>query len=148
MSSYRPEKTIIADKKLQFGIVVSDFNAYFTSQMLKNAEEAFKDFQANVVKVVHVPGAFEMPLTAKQLLQKNCDVVLVLGVLIKGNTDHYHYVCDAVNKGIMEVTIKNNKPVIFGLLTCNTEKQVQERVDKVADLAYAAVIMGNNSLNI
>ncbi len=75
-----------------------------------------------------VPGSFELPLAAKFLaMSGTVDAVICAGVLIKGDTLHFEYICDAVSKGIMNVGIQTNLPMIFGVLTCLDEEQVKKR---------------------
>lgn len=75
-----------------------------------------------------VPGAFELPLAAKLLaMSGTVDAIITAGVLIKGDTMHFEYICDATSKAIMNVGINTNTPVIFGVLTCLTEEQVIKR---------------------
>ena len=75
-----------------------------------------------------VPGSFELPLAAKFLaLSGTVDAVICAGVLIKGDTMHFEYICDAVSKGIMNVGIQTNLPIVFGVLTCLDEEQVKKR---------------------
>jgi 6,7-dimethyl-8-ribityllumazine synthase len=97
--------------------------------------------------VVEVPGAFELPLVAKQLLSSNkFDAVIILGAVIRGETDHYDYVCQQVSAGCQQVSLEMKKPVIFGVLTTNNEDEALARVGgkhghKGDDAAQAALMM-------
>ena len=120
------------------GIVVSVFNKPITDGLL---EGCIKSLNENGVKeeninVVYVPGAFELPAKVKKLTKNNSyDCIIALGCIIQGETDHYHYISQAVTEGIMSVTLEKTSPhIIFGVLTCQNK-----------ELAYAR--SGNNEKN-
>ena len=120
------------------GIVVSVFNKPITDGLL---EGCIKSLNENGVKeeninIVYVPGAFELPAKVKKLTENNSyDCIIALGCIIKGETDHYHYISQAVTEGIMSVTLEKTSPhIIFGVLTCQNK-----------ELAYAR--SGNNEKN-
>ncbi len=120
------------------GIVVSVFNKPITDGLL---EGCIKSLNENGVKeeninVVYVPGAFELPAKVKKLTENNSyDCIIALGCIIQGETDHYHYISQAVTEGIMSVTLEKTSPhIIFGVLTCQNK-----------ELAYAR--SGNNEKN-
>lgn len=77
--------------------------------------------------VLRVAGAFELPLAAQQALAAGFDAVVCLGVIIRGGTPHFDYVCDAVTAGLTRVQLDAGKPVGFGVLTCDTEQQALDR---------------------
>lgn len=117
-----------ADFKI--GIVVSEWNDHITGALLNGALETFT---TNGVKeenlfVHHVPGAFELPLGAQWLFESQpLDGVLIIGVVIQGETRHFDFVCDGTTQGVMDVMLRHNKPVSFCLLTDNTEQQSLDR---------------------
>lgn len=117
-----------ADFKI--GIVVSEWNDHITGILLAGAVETFT---TNGVKeenliVQTVPGAFELPLGAQWLLEnQSLDGVLIIGVVIQGETRHFDFVCDGATQGVMDVMLRHNKPVSFCLLTDNTEQQSLDR---------------------
>ncbi len=116
------------DKKI--GIVVSEFNIELTKKMELGASEVLKEagfVDSNIVRVF-VPGAFEIPLAAKYLLKSGCEGVIGLGLVIRGGTSHFDYVCQAVTQGSMQVQLEAEKPVIFGVLTTETRKQAERRI--------------------
>lgn len=110
------------------GIVVAKWNSFITNELLEGALETLnrKGVSDDQIVVVHCPGAYEIPFTAKKLLSK-VDGVVALGAVIRGDTPHFHYVCDAANRGITELNLKGNKPVVFGVLTTDNVQQAQER---------------------
>jgi len=133
----------------RFGIVVSRFNPEVTTGLLRGARTALAE--AGVadgdISVVHVPGAFEIPLAALKLAQsKRIDAVITLGCLIKGDTMHFEYIAAAASQGIMNVMTATGVPVAFGLLTTLTDEQAAERAaddpnNKGREAALAAIEM-------
>ncbi|MBA3662413.1 MAG: 6,7-dimethyl-8-ribityllumazine synthase [Gammaproteobacteria bacterium] len=138
-------------KNAQFAIVVSDFNRDITSKLLEGAIQhlAEKEIATSQIKIVHVPGAVEVPLIAKRLAeQKKYDAIICLGCVIRGDTDHYQYVCAQVSEGCQQVMLQYNLPVIFGVLTTQNEAQALARVGgseghKGIEAAMAAIDMIN-----
>ena len=119
---------------MHIAIVVSDFNQEITLELLKGALHCAqeKNISAENIKVVHVPGAVEIPLIAKKLAKlKRYEAIIALGTVIRGETSHYDYVCDQVSMGCQSVMLEYEIPVIFGVLTCDNEEQAQARVGGV-----------------
>lgn len=117
-------------KKLRFAIVVAKFNEDITGGMLKGALKtlAENNVAANNIETVWVPGAFEIPLRAQQLAQsKKYDGIIVLGCVIKGDTDHYYYVAGESIRGVMDVMLKTGLPIGMGIITTNNLKQAKDR---------------------
>lgn len=111
-------------------IAVSDWNAEITSKLLSGALETLttNGVDKDSIEIVHVPGAFELPVGAKMLLKSaNADAVICLGCVIKGDTEHDQYINQAVATGITQLSIMSGKPIIFGLLTVNDNEQAMER---------------------
>lgn len=131
------------------GIVVSRFNQEITQALLDGALRRLNElgFSDSEITVMWVPGAFEIPLAAQRLAQEGvCEAIIALGAVIKGETDHYTYVCQQVSQGCQTVSLQNDMPVLFGVLTTNTEDQAKARAgglegNKGADCADAAVKM-------
>ena len=125
------ESTEIKDATI--GIVVSRWNSMITEAML---EGALSTLEANGVDqesitVVRCPGSYEIPLTAQWLLQtEHYDGIIALGVVIRGGTPHFEYVCDAVNRGVLDLNLSFSTPVAFGVLTTD---DVQQALDRVGD---------------
>lgn len=112
--------------------------------MLLGAKGAF--FKAGLRKkqidVFHVPGAFEIPITAQKLLDtKKYKGILSLGCVIKGKTNHYEYVCRGVTCGIQKLSIKKRFPIIFGVLMCKNASQAKARIKKSEDFAKSLLKM-------
>lgn len=115
----------------QFAIVVSRFNETITEKLLQGVLSRFNELNISQenINIVHVPGAFEIPLTAKLLAKtKKYNAIICLGAVIRGDTSHYDYVCQQVSTGCMQVMLECEVPVIFGVLTTDNEKQAEDRV--------------------
>jgi len=114
----------------RFAVVVSRFNEEITEGLLRGALEFFAEqsIPTETVKIVRVPGAFEIPLAAKRLAESgDYDAIVCLGCLIKGDTMHFEYIADAASHGIAQAAISTGVPIAFGVLTTMTEEQAVER---------------------
>jgi 6,7-dimethyl-8-ribityllumazine synthase len=117
-------------KEMRFAIVVSRFNEVISKSLLSGALDCILRHEGNEknITVVYVPGAFEIPLTAKKLVEsKKHDVVICLGALIRGATPHFEYISAEVSKGIARVGLETGTPVIFGVITSDSIEQALER---------------------
>jgi len=138
-------------KGLKFAIIVSRFNDLISERLLGGALDALVRSGAldADIQVVKVPGAWEIPLTAKRLAEKQtCDAIVCLGAVIRGNTRHFEYVSAEVSKGIAAVSLEHGIPVTFGVLTTDNIEQAIERAGSKAgnkgwDAAQAAIEMAN-----
>jgi 6,7-dimethyl-8-ribityllumazine synthase len=136
---------------MTFGIVASKFNKFVTSRLLAECVKALTKAGARdeAIEVVRVPGAFEIPLAARQLARcGRFDAVICLGAVIRGDTPHFEYISSEVSRGIMQASMEANVPVVFGVLTTETVAQAIERADPMkmnrgADAAKTAVEMVN-----
>lgn len=136
---------------LKIGIVVGRFNEFITSKLLGGAKDGLirHGVSDDDIDVAWVPGAFEVPFIAKQLVETgNYDAVIGLGTVIRGSTTHYDYVCNEAAKGIAKVSLDSNVPVIFGMVTTENIEQAIERSgtksgNKGYDSAVAAIEMAN-----
>ena len=145
------EGQLTAPTGAKFAILVSRFNEFITSKLLGGAIDALTrhGVEEGEIDIVWAPGAFEIPLLARKLASGDqYDAVVCLGAVIRGGTDHYQYVAGEVTKGIAQVSLESNKPVIFGVLTCDTVEQAVDRAgtksgNKGAEAAMAALEMVN-----
>jgi len=136
---------------LKVGIVVGRFNEFITSKLLGGALDGLKrhGVDENDVDIAWVPGAFELPLIAKKLVNTGkYDAVIGLGTVIRGATSHYDYVCNEAAKGMAAVSLDTGVPVIFGLLTTENIEQAIERAgtksgNKGYEAAVSAIEMAN-----
>ena len=138
-------------KGLRFGIVAADFNELLTRCLLEGALDVLKRHGAaeKNILVVHVPGAFEIPLAAKKLIQKKkLDALITLGVVIKGETKHFDQVVRETAKGIRELSSGSEIPIILGIIPANNIRQAEQRVglkqvNKGREWALSAIEMAN-----
>jgi len=136
---------------LRFGIVVSRFNSFISERLLEGAMDALRRSGAEDqdCSVVRVPGAFEIPLAAKKMVKTGrFDAIICLGCVIRGATPHYAYIATEVTKGIASVSLENDIPIAFGVLTTETIEQAIERAgtkvgNKGFDAALSAIEMAN-----
>ena len=111
---------------LTLGIVATTWHAEITDQLLARAVEAAKASGVTDPTVVRAPGAVELPVVAQALAERH-DAVVALGVVIRGGTPHFDYVCSAATDGLTQVSVDHAMPVGFGVLTCDTEEQALDR---------------------
>ena len=138
-------------KGKKFGIVVSRFNELISSQLLSGAKDCLlrHECKEEDITVVWVPGSYEIPLTAKKMAKsKKYASVICLGAVIRGGTPHFDYIASEVSKGVAQVGLEANLPVIFGVLTTDTIEQALERAGTKAgnkgwDSAISAIEMVN-----
>lgn len=136
---------------LRFGIVVSRFNEFITGKLLSGAEDCIRRHggDSDSVDVAWVPGAFEIPLTARKLASSGrYDAVICLGAIIRGSTPHFDYVAAESSKGIAQAMASTSVPVSFGVLTTDTIEQAIERAGTKAgnkgwEAAAGAIEMAN-----
>lgn len=115
-------------KSWRVAVVTALFNEKWTKKLEAGALETLKSQGLEPVARVYVPGAVEIPLAVKGLLEKDhCDAVVALGVVIRGETSHYDYVCNSVERGCSELQLQFSKPVAFGVLTTENKEQVKAR---------------------
>lgn len=148
LSNYDKSKLPNA-KPFRFGIVVSDWNENITNGLYLGAETALLDCGAisdNIIRW-NVPGSFELVYAAKKMIEtQKVDVVITIGCVIKGETMHFEFVCEGVTQGIKDLNVLSDIPVIFCLLTDNTEQQSIDRSggihgNKGTEAAIAAIKM-------
>jgi 6,7-dimethyl-8-ribityllumazine synthase len=121
-----PEAAPVGAAGLSLGIVATTWHAELIDALLERAVAAAVASGVPEPVVVRVPGAVELPVVA-QALAENHDAVVALGVVIRGGTPHFEYVCDAVTAGLTRVALDAGKPVGNGVLTCDTEQQARDR---------------------
>jgi 6,7-dimethyl-8-ribityllumazine synthase len=142
---------VASGKNIKIGIVAARFNEFITSKLLSGAIDGLHrhDVLDENIEIAWVPGAFEIPLIASKMAKtRKYDAIICLGAVIRGSTSHYDYVCNEVSKGIATVSLQNNIPVMFGVLTTDTIEQAIERAgtkagNKGFDCATGAIEMVN-----
>ena len=150
------EGNVVAKKGVKIGIVAARFNEFIVSKLVEGAKDGLirHDVEEENIDVAWVPGAFEIPLIAKKMAKSGkYDAIICLGTVIRGETSHYDYVCAEVSKGIAQVSLEAELPVMFGILTTDTIEQAVVRAgtkagNKGYDCALGAIEMINLVENI
>ena len=138
-------------RDVRIAIVAGRFNEFITSKLVGGALDVLKrnNVSEENIDIAWVPGAFEIPLIAKKLANtQKYDAIITLGAVIKGSTPHFDYVCAEVSKGVSQISLQSELPVIFGVLTTNNIEEAIERAgtkagNKGADAAFSAIEMIN-----
>lgn len=141
----------LVSEGIKIGIVIARFNEFITSKLLSGALDGLvrENVRKDDIEIAWVPGAFEIPLVASKMVKSNkYHAIICLGAVIRGNTDHYNYVCSEVSKGIAQISLESGTPVIFGVLTTDTIEQAIERAgtksgNKGYECAHSAIEMVN-----
>ena len=128
LSNFNKEEVPNA-KDLRFGIVVSEWNGSITNNLYNGAYDTLIECGANATDIrrYNVPGSYELVFGAKIAAKDKVDAIICLGSIIKGETKHFDFVCNAVSLGIKDLNIVLDMPVIFGVLTDDTIKQAEDR---------------------
>ena len=131
---------------LKVVVVAASWHTVVMDGLLAGAQRALAAAQVEDVTIVRVPGTFELPVAAQVAAENGADAVVALGVVIRGGTPHFEYVCQGATLGLTDVGIRTGVPVGFGVLTCDNEEQALDRAglegsheDKGAEAAEAAV---------
>tara|TARA_Y100000310_G_scaffold186187_1_gene186255 strand:+ start:747 stop:1148 length:402 start_codon:yes stop_codon:yes gene_type:complete len=127
---------------VNIAIVVSDFNKEITSKMEENAEKVAESLKSEVVKKIHVPGAFEIPFAAKKMIKdKEIDAIVVLGAVIHGETGHDKIIVNSIAPKLAELSLEYNKPIGFGVIGPKaTYQQAENRAIEYSKRAVKAAL--------
>jgi 6,7-dimethyl-8-ribityllumazine synthase len=127
-------------------IISSSWHLDICNDLIAGAKRALTQAQVGTVEVQFVPGSFEIPLAAQYAFEAGFDAVVALGLVLKGETPHFDYVCQGVTQGVIDVSLKHSKPIGYGVLMCNDLDQAIDRCgratskeDKGYDSAVAAL---------
>lgn len=141
-----PELRVTGAGDLRVGVVASLWHDTVMGGLVAGALRALGECGVDEPTVLRVPGSFELPVVTQRLATTGYDAVVALGVVIRGGTPHFDYVCRAATEGLARVALDTGVPVGFGLLTCDDEQQALDRAglagsqeDKGYDAALAAV---------
>lgn len=138
----RPEQTVPDCEGLRLAVVAARWHQRITDSLLSRALVAAKESGVDEPRVVRVAGVVELPVVC-QALAKRHDAVVALGVVIRGGTPHFEYVCDAMTAGLTRVSLDEGTPIGNGVLTCDSEQQALERAgfpESMEDKGYAACV--------
>ncbi len=141
----------LVSRGIRVGIIVARFNEFIGSKLLSGAMDGLlrHEVKEEDIEIAWVPGAFEIPLIASKMAKSGkYDAVICLGAVIRGATTHYDYVCSEVSKGIANVSLNSDIPIMFGILTTENIEQAIERAgtkagNKGYDCAVGAIEMVN-----
>ena len=145
------EGMLVAKEGMKVGIVVARFNEFITNKLLGGAVDGLirHGVADKNITTAWVPGAFEIPLIAEKMAKSGkYDAIICLGAVIRGATSHYDYVCNEVSKGVAQVGLQAEIPVLFGVVTTENIEQAIERAgtkagNKGYDCALSAIEMAN-----
>ncbi len=148
MSGAGAPKLTVEASGLAVTICVTSWHTQITEGLLSGAERALQQAGNDTYSIMRVPGAFELPLAAQYAIEDGAEVVIALGVVIRGGTPHFEYVCNAVTDGLTRVQLDTGVPIGFGVLTVDDEQQALDRAglegskeDKGAEAVEAAIVM-------
>ncbi|KJY32337.1 6,7-dimethyl-8-ribityllumazine synthase [Streptomyces sp. NRRL S-495] len=122
-----PELTIDNAADLKVAVIAAQWHEQVMNGLLDGAHRALKELGVAEPTVLRVPGTFELPVAAKRLADRGYDAVIALGVVVRGGTPHFDYVCQAATAGLTQVSVDTGVPVGFGVLTCDNEQQAVDR---------------------
>ena len=122
-----PEDQPVDCSDLRVAVVAASWHEQVMGGLVAGSEHAIERYQVGTSELVRVPGSFELPVAALALARQGFDAVVALGVVIRGGTPHFDYVCSAATHGLNRVALDTGVPIGFGLLTCDTEQQALDR---------------------
>jgi 6,7-dimethyl-8-ribityllumazine synthase len=142
----RPDEKPVDCHDLRVAVVAARWHEQVMDGLVAGAKRALADHHVEEPTVVRVPGSFELPVVAAALAQRGYEAVVALGVVIRGGTPHFDYVCSAATDGLSRIAVDTGVPIGFGLLTCDDEQQALDRAglpgsseDKGYEAASAAL---------
>jgi 6,7-dimethyl-8-ribityllumazine synthase len=140
---------------LRVAVVAAQWHTQVMDGLLAGARRGLADANVQDVVVIRVPGTFELPVAAARCAAGGFDAVVALGVVIRGGTPHFEYVCQAATSGLTEVAVSSGVPVGFGVLTCDDEQQALDRAglegsseDKGYEATSAALVTATTLRNV
>ena len=150
MAGHAPAIGIKPLPNAKVAIISSSWHLDICNDLIAGAQRAFAEAQVKTIEVQYVPGSFEIPLAAQYAFEAGFDAVVAVGLVLKGETPHFDYVCQGVTQGVMDVSLSRSKPIGFGVLMCDNLEQATARAglpsskeDKGYDSALAALSVIN-----
>jgi 6,7-dimethyl-8-ribityllumazine synthase len=122
-----PELSVKNCGDLRVAVIAAQWHQKVMDGLVDGALRALRELGIDEPTLLRVPGSFELPVVAKVLADRGYDAVVALGVVIRGGTPHFEYVCQGVTQGLTQVSIDTGVPIGFGVLTCDTEEQALDR---------------------
>jgi len=146
MAGKVPAITVPKLPKAKVAIISSSWHPEICADLVAGAMRALEAAHVKKIKTIYVPGSFEIPLAAQKMFEKGYDAVVAVGLVLKGDTPHFDYVCQGVTQGVIDVQLKWSKPIGYGVLMCENLEQAIDRCgragskeDKGFDSALAAL---------
>ena len=131
MAGHAPDITVPQLPKAKVAIISSSWHLEICVDLVAGATRALEAAHVKKIKTIYVPGSFEIPLAAQKIFEKGYDAVVAVGLVLKGETPHFDYVCQGVTQGVMDVQLKWSKPIGYGVLMCNDLDQAIARCGRV-----------------
>jgi 6,7-dimethyl-8-ribityllumazine synthase len=146
MAGHAPDISVPQLPKAKVAIISSSWHLDICGDLVTGATRALTAANVKEIKTIYVPGSFEIPLAAQKAFEMGYDAVVAVGLVLKGETPHFDYVCQGVTQGVIDVQLKFSKPIGYGVLMCNDLDQAIDRCgrpeskeDKGYDSAMAAL---------
>jgi 6,7-dimethyl-8-ribityllumazine synthase len=146
MAGHAPDISVPQLPKAKVAIISSSWHLDICGDLVTGATRALTAANVKEIKTIYVPGSFEIPLAAQKAFEMGYDAVVAVGLVLKGETPHFDYVCQGVTQGVIDVQLKFSKPIGYGVLMCNDLDQAIDRCgrpeskeDKGYDSAIAAL---------
>lgn len=146
MAGVAPHFTFSDMSRYKVAVISARWHEELCNSLVSGAQRALSQAKVSIDPVIYVPGSFELPLAAQIALDNGADAAVVLGVVVRGETPHFDYVCQGVTQGVMDVSLSRSKPIGFGVLMCDNLEQATARSglpgskeDKGYDSALAAL---------
>ena len=146
MAGHAPDISVPQLPKAKVAIISSSWHMDICGDLVTGATRALTTANVKRIKTIYVPGSFEIPLAAQKAFEKGFDAVVAVGLVLKGETPHFDYVCQGVTQGVIDVQLKFSRPIGYGVLMCNDLDQAIARSgrpgskeDKGYDSAIAAL---------
>jgi len=148
MAGHAPDIEVLKFPKAQVAIISSSWHLDICNDLIAGAQRALTEADVTEIEVIYVPGSFEIPLAAQKAFERGFDAVVAVGLVLKGETPHFDFVCQGVTQGVIDVQLKYSKPIGYGVLMCNDLDQAIARSgrpgskeDKGYDSAIAALAL-------
>ena len=151
MAGHAPEIGVKPLPNAKVAIISSSWHLDICNDLIAGAQRALSAAQVKQVEVQFVPGSFEIPLAAQYAFEAGFDAVVAVGLVLKGETPHFDYVCQGVTQGVMDVSLKFSAPIGFGVLMCNTLDQAiarSGRPESIEDKGYDSAVAAIKLLEI
>ncbi len=148
MAGHAPEIAVPKATRAKVAIISSSWHLDICNDLIAGATRALERAEVAQIETIYVPGSFEIPLAAQKAFEKGFDAVVAVGLVLKGETPHFDYVCQGVTQGVIDVQLKFSKPIGYGVLMCENLDQAIARCgrpgskeDKGFDSAIAALAL-------